>query len=60
MPSKWVATAQPSADLTPVYDKPEVKDDGTEVTVFQTRFGARFAKVVEPHGIVYWLKEVIV
>lgn len=32
--------------------------DGSAVYVFSTRFGARFAKVIEPTGFILWLQEV--
>lgn len=35
-----------------------VMDDEHQVHIFRTRFGARFARVVEPSGFVLWLKEV--
>jgi len=56
--SKWVPVPKPVAELE-LDDPPEQKDsDGREITHFKTRFGVRFARVVEPSGFVLWLQEV--
>lgn len=56
--SKWVTTAKPSAELE-LDPEPERKDEeGNVVTYFRTRFGVRYARVVEPTGFVMWLQEV--
>lgn len=58
MPVKWVATAPPSAELHLLFPDPDKRNDGSEIWMFITNHGKRFAKVVESHGIVTWLREV--
>jgi hypothetical protein len=58
MPTKWIATPQPAAQLFPEPGLP-VKDDADRVWhFFRTTFGVRFARVVEPNGLVIWRKEI--
>ncbi len=56
--SKWVAVPKPGAELEP--DKPDetIDVEGNVITHFKTRFGVRYARVVEPSGFVLWLQEV--
>ncbi len=56
--SKWVATTKPSADLFEVAELARKDPDGTEVRVFRTQFGKRFAEVLEPSGFIVWLQEI--
>ncbi len=56
--SKWVATSKPSAEMEPVDPEPVTESDGSTRQIFQTRFGKRFARIVEPGGFVLWLQEV--
>jgi hypothetical protein len=57
--AKWVATPKPAAELFEQLDLARKDPDGTEVRIFQTQFGKRFAEVVEPNGFIVWLQEVI-
>lgn len=56
--SKWVPVPKPSAELE--LDQPEEYTDseGNVITHYKTRFGARYARVVEPSGFVLWVQEV--
>jgi hypothetical protein len=56
--AKWIAVPKPVAELE--LDKPDESTDaeGNVVTHFKTKFGVRFARVVEPTGFVLWLQEV--
>ena len=56
--SKWIAVPKPVAELEP--DKPDEEKDveGNTITHFKTKFGVRYARVVEPSGFVLWLQEV--
>lgn len=53
----WTATSQPSAELTPEDPEPVEFEDGSTRQIFRTRFGVRFARIVEPTGFILWLKE---
>lgn len=55
---KWIAVPKPQAELEP--DKPDEATDseGNVITHFKTRFGVRYARVVEATGFVLWLQEV--
>lgn len=55
---KWIAVPKPQAELEP--DKPDefTDADGNVVTHLKTKFGVRYARVVEPTGFVLWLQEV--
>ena len=53
----WRTTTKPSADLTPVDLDPVTLEDGSTRQIFQTRFGKRFARVVEPNGFILWFVE---
>ncbi len=55
---KWVASPKPTAVLEPVDPDPVTLEDGSTRQIFQTRFGKRFARIVEPSGFVLWLAEV--
>lgn len=55
---RWVTTPKPSAELQQESEEPERRDDGALITYFRTKYGVRFAQVVEPTGFVLWLKEV--
>ncbi len=55
--SKWVAVPQPSAELEQEQPGEETSVEGNKITYFRTRFGVRFARVVEPTGFVLWLQE---
>ena len=57
MATVWVVTTQPAAALK--IQGPDEYDTrhGDIVTIFVTAHGARFARVVEPSGFVYWLQE---
>ncbi len=55
---KWVAAPKPNAVLEPVDPEPVELEDGSRRQIFQTRFGKRFARIVEPNGFVLWLAEV--
>ncbi len=44
--------------LEPVDLEPVALDDDSTRQIFQTRFGKRFARIVEPSGFVLWLAEV--
>jgi hypothetical protein len=56
--TRWVASPKPKAELLPETLEPEKQPDGTEVQIFSTAFGVRFARVVEPSGFVLWRKEI--
>ncbi len=56
--AKWVAAPKPTAMLEPVDPEPVNLEDGSTRQIFQTRFGKRFARIVEPSGFVLWLAEV--
>ena len=55
---KWIAVPKPTTELQP--DKPDEEKDieGNTITHFKTKFGVRYARVVEPTGFVLWLQEV--
>lgn len=55
---KWIAVPKPIAELE--RDEPAETTDveGNVITHFKTKFGVRFARVVEPSGFVLWLQEV--
>ncbi len=36
-----------------------VTDDGREIHYYHTRNGVRFARVVDAHGFIIWLQEVL-
>lgn len=55
--SRWVAVPVPSAILYPEEAPPRKSPDGTEVQIFFTKYGKRFARVVEPNGFVMWQQE---
>jgi hypothetical protein len=56
--SKWVTVTKPAAELE-LDKRGEFTDaDGNVITHFKTRFGVRFARLVEPSGFVLWLQEV--
>jgi hypothetical protein len=56
--SRWVSTTQPAAQLTPETPEPIQHEDGSQVQVFSTAFGKRFARVTEKSGLTYWLREI--
>ena len=57
-PTKWVTVAKPVAELE--LDEPAEHTDaeGNTVTHFKTKYGVRFARLVEPSGFILWLQEV--
>jgi hypothetical protein len=56
--SKWVPVPKPAAELE--LDEPAEHTDaeGNVITHYKTKFGKRYARVVEPTGFVLWLQEV--
>ncbi len=58
MAARWVPVPKPVAELE-LDDRAElINEDGRVVTYYRTKFGVRFARVVEPSGFVLWLQEV--
>jgi len=57
MGTVWTVTTQPAAALTIQGREEQATPHGDTVTIFTTAHGARFARVVEPSGFVYWLQE---
>lgn len=56
--TKWVPVPKPVAELE-LDEPPEAIDvEGHVVTHYKTKFGVRFARVVDPSGFVLWLQEV--
>lgn len=55
--SKWVTSAKPAAALTAEADEPETRDDGAKIYYWRTKYGTRFAQIVEPTGFILWLRE---
>jgi hypothetical protein len=55
---KWIAVPKPVAELEPDLPEEEKDVDGNVITHFKSKFGVRFARVVEPSGFVLWLQEV--
>lgn len=58
LPGKWIAVPKPSAELEQEQPEPETRDDNAKIYYFRTRYGVRFAQVVETSGFVLWLQEV--
>jgi len=56
--SRWVTTAQPSAELTAEPEFTEKADDGSTIYYWHTKNGVRFAQRVEPTGFILWLQEI--
>jgi len=56
--TRWVISTKPKAELTPEPVQPVKDTQGNEVTIFRTKFGVRFARVVDATGFVVWRKEV--
>ncbi len=56
--STWHTSSPPKAELTLETDEEVVPETGNRVTIFRTKNGVRFARVVEPGGFVIWLQEV--
>lgn len=56
--SKWVTVPKPLAELEPDNPPEQITPEGNRITHFKTRFGVRYARVVEPSGFVLWLQEV--
>ncbi len=56
--SKWIAVPQPVAPLEQETPHTELRDDGATIYYFRTKYGVRFAQVVETTGFVLWLQEV--
>lgn len=55
---RWVPVPKPQAELEPDPQGEKVDEEGNVVTYFRTKFGVRFARVVEPTGFVMWMQEV--
>lgn len=56
--SKWIAVPQPKAELTKEKEEPELRDDGAKIYFWRTKYGVRYAEIVEPTTFVLWLQEV--
>jgi hypothetical protein len=56
--TKWVAVPKPVAELELDLPAEHTDTEGNVVTHFKTKFGVRYARVVEPSGFVLWLQEV--
>jgi hypothetical protein len=54
---KWVPVPKPVAELFADEPAGHTDAEGNVVTHFKTKFGVRFARVVEPSGFVLWLQE---
>jgi hypothetical protein len=56
--TKWVTVPKPVADLEPDEPSEHTDEQGNTLTHFKTRFGVRYARLVETSGFVLWLQEV--
>jgi len=57
--ARWVTTPQPKAQLEEEPGNPHKDSDGREWYFFHTVNGVRFARIVEPAGLVIWRKEIL-
>jgi hypothetical protein len=55
--AKHYIVPQPLAEVTPIEAQPVRLFDGSTHQHFETRFGARYLKVVHPSRQVVWYKE---
>lgn len=56
--SKWVPVPKPAAELELDEPAEHTDEQGNMVTHYKTKYGKRFARVVESTGFVLWLMEV--